>query len=197
MQTQCNAEQYEFSCIERRRVMASFDGGRITSDAGALLLKRTDDAIGLIDRLAHCFIDGRRADLIEHSVRTLLGQRLFALALGYEDLNDHDELRKDPLFGVLLGKLEARRSDCEALAGKSTLNRLELFSKAGFSITTATCRCTSSAASSCCARSCGQRTSMARPGRWRSWSGSSDRFANAGHTRGSFCGPTRALPARR
>jgi len=134
MQTQCIAEQYEFSCIERRRVVAAFDGGRITSEAGALLLKRTDDAIGLIDRLASCFIDGRNPKLIEHSVRTLLGQRLFALALGYEDLNDHDELRKDPLFGVLLGKLEAKRKDCEALAGKSTLNRLELFPRAGFSL---------------------------------------------------------------
>ncbi len=134
MQTQCNAEQYEFSCIERRRVVAAFDGGRMTSDAGALLLKRTDEAIGLIDRVAGCFIDGRQPALIEHSVRTLLGQRLFALALGYEDLNDHDELRKDPLFGVLVGKLEAKRKDCEALAGKSTLNRLELFGKAGFSL---------------------------------------------------------------
>jgi hypothetical protein len=134
MQTQCNAEQYEFSCIERRRVVAAFDGGRVTSDAGAVLLKRTDEAIGLIDRLAGCFIDGRQPALIEHSVRTLLGQRLFALALGYEDLNDHDELRKDPLFGVLVGKLEAKRKDCEALAGKSTLNRLELYPKAGFSL---------------------------------------------------------------
>jgi hypothetical protein len=114
-------------------VVAAFDAGRVTSEAGALLLKRTDDAIGLIDRLSGCFIDGRRPELIEHSVRTLLGQRLFALALGYEDLNDHDELRKDPLFGVLLGKLEANRKDCEALAGKSTLNRLELYPKAGFS----------------------------------------------------------------
>lgn len=131
MQTQCIAEQYEFSCIGGRRVVAGFDGGRVTSDAGALLLKRTDEALGLIDRLASCFIDGRRADLIEHSVRTLVGQRVFALALGYEDLNDHDELRKDPLFGVLVGKLEARRSDCEALAGKSTLNRLERYPKAG------------------------------------------------------------------
>ena len=130
MQTQCNAEQLEISCLEGRRVVAAFDGGRVTSDAGALLLKRTDEAIGLIDRVAECFSDGRRPWLVEHSVRTLVGQRLFGLALGYEDLNDHDELRKDPLFGVLVGKLQAKRRDCEALAGKSTLNRLELFARA-------------------------------------------------------------------
>ena len=131
MQTQCTAEQLEFGCIERRRVVAAFDGGRVTSDAGALLLKRTDEAIRLIDRVADCFWDTRKQWLVEHSVRTLVGQRLFGLALGYEDLNDHDELRKDPLFGVLVGKLEASRQDCEALAGKSTLNRLELFPRAG------------------------------------------------------------------
>lgn len=134
MQTQCTAEQLEFGCIERRRVVAAFDGGRVTSDAGALLVKRTDEAIGLIDRVAACFWDTRKPWLVEHSIRTLVGQRLFGLALGYEDLNDHDELRKDPLFGVLVGKLEATRRDCEALAGKSTLNRLELFPQAGSSI---------------------------------------------------------------
>ena len=134
MQTQCTAEQLEFGCIERRRVVAAFDGGLVTSDAGALLLKRTDEAIGLIDRVAACFWDTRKPWLVEHSVRTLVGQRLLGLALGYEDLNDHDELRKDPLFGVLVGKLEATRQDCEALAGKSTLNRLELFPRAGQSI---------------------------------------------------------------
>lgn len=131
MQTQCTAEQLEFGCVERRRVVAAFDGGRVTSDAGALLLKRTDEAIRLIDRVADCFSDARKPWLVEHSVRTLIGQRLFGLALGYEDLNDHDELRKDPLFGVLVGKLESTRQDCEALAGKSTLNRLELFPRAG------------------------------------------------------------------
>jgi hypothetical protein len=127
MPTQCNAEQFEFSCVERRRVVAAFDGGTVSSDAGALLLKGADEAIGLIDRLSGCFVDERRADLVEHSVRTLIGQRVFGIALGYEDLNDHEQLRHDPVFGVLLGKLEAkRRSECAALAGKSTLNRLEL-----------------------------------------------------------------------
>ena len=112
-------------------MVAAFDGGQVTSDAGALLLKRTDEAIRLVDRLAECFIDGRLKPLVEHTTRTLVGQRVFGLALGYEDLNDHDELRRDPLFGVLLGKLEAKRKDCEALAGKSTLNRLELYPRAG------------------------------------------------------------------
>ena len=131
MQTQCNPEQLVFSCIERRRVVAAFDGGQVSSDAGALLLKETDNAIGLVERVASCFRDKRDPELIEHTVKTLVGQRLFGLALGYEDLNDHDQLRKDPVFGVLVGKLEAKRRDCEALAGKSTLNRLELFPRVG------------------------------------------------------------------
>jgi hypothetical protein len=107
-------------------VEAAFDAGLVTSDSGALLLGATDRAIGLIDRFAACFHDERRADLIEHEVATLVGQRVFAIALGYEDLNDHDELRHDPLMAVLAGKLAARREDCAPVAGKSTLNRLEL-----------------------------------------------------------------------
>jgi hypothetical protein len=131
MPTECSAEQLEFSCVERRRVVAAFDGGTVSSDSGVLLLGRVDEAIGLIDRLAGCFIDQRRADLIEHTVRTMIGQRVFGIALGYEDLNDHEQLRHDPVFGALLGKLEAHRSDCAALAGKSTLNRLELHARDG------------------------------------------------------------------
>ena len=131
MQTECSSEQLEFSCVERRRVVAAFDGGTVSSDAGALLLGRTDEAIGLIDRLADCFIDHRKPELIEHPVRTLIGQRVFGIALGYEDLNDHEQLRHDPVFAALLGELQARRSDCAALAGKSTLNRLELHAREG------------------------------------------------------------------
>jgi hypothetical protein len=120
--------------VERRRVVAAFDGGTVSSDAGALLLSRTDEAIGLIDRLAGCFVDERRADAIEHTVRTLLGQRVFGMALGYEDLNDHERLRHDPVMGTLLGKLSAKRHlKCAALAGKSTLNRLELHPLEGVS----------------------------------------------------------------
>lgn len=88
MPIQCNAEQVQFSCVERRRVVAAFDGGTVSSDAGVLLRGRADEAIWLIDRLAECFIDQRRAHLIEHTVRTLIGQRVFGIALGYEDLND-------------------------------------------------------------------------------------------------------------
>ena len=126
MHTQCNAEQLEFSWAGRRRVVAAFDGGMISSDAGALLLGKADAAIGLVDRLSKCFIDDRNPDLIEHTVRTLVGQRVFALALGYEDLNDNEQLRHDPVMGALLGKLSARRQrHCAALAGKSTLSRVE------------------------------------------------------------------------
>jgi Transposase DDE domain group 1 len=131
MATECNAERlpaalFEFAPVEGRRVIAGFDGGAITSDAGALLLGATDRAIGLIGRLAECFIDRRRPDLVEHLVTTLVGQRVFGIALGYEDLNDHDELRHDPTMAVLAGKLKAARPDCAPVAGKSTLNRLEL-----------------------------------------------------------------------
>lgn len=126
MQTECSADLFEFLSVERRPVVASFDGGAITSDAGALLLGATDRTIGMIDRFARCFRDYRAPWLIEHEVRTLVGQRVFGIALGYEDLNDHDELRHDPMMAILAGKLEARREDCAPVAGKSTLNRLEL-----------------------------------------------------------------------
>ena len=126
MQTECSATLFEFEAVERRAVMAGFDGGDITSNAGALLLGQVDRGLGLIRRFAGCFTDRRDARYVEHRVETLVGQRIFGLVLGYEDLNDHDELRKDPTFGVLTGKLHpVLRSDCEALAGKSTLNRLE------------------------------------------------------------------------
>jgi hypothetical protein len=107
-------------------VVAAFDGGKMTTDAGALLLGAADQAIRLVDRFAECFADSRAPELIEHTVRTLVGQRIFALALGYEDVVDHDQLRHDPTLAVLAGKLSARRKDCAPLAGKSTLNRLEL-----------------------------------------------------------------------
>ena len=126
MPTECSAERFDFGPVGRREVVGSFDGGAITSDAGALLLGATDRMIGLVDRLAGCFNDDRRQDLIEHSVATLVGQRVFGIALGYEDINDHDDLRRDPVMAVLAGKLEAGRTNCAPVAGKSTLNRLEL-----------------------------------------------------------------------
>ena len=126
MQTQCSADLFGFAPVEGRAVVAGFDGGRMTSDAGALLLGATDRAIGLVERFAECFTDSRTVELIEHEVRTLVGQRVFGIALGHEDLDDHDQLRHDPTMAVLAGKLSARRNDCAPLAGKSTLNRLEL-----------------------------------------------------------------------
>jgi hypothetical protein len=117
---------FGFAAVEGREVVGAFDGGAITSDAGALLLGAADHAIKLTDRLSACFDDTRRQHLVEHEVATLLAQRVFGIALGYEDLNDHDELRHDPMMAVLAGKLAARREDCAPVAGKSTLNRLEL-----------------------------------------------------------------------
>src|SRR5215212_10029933 len=125
MPTQCRPEQLVFAPVEGRSVVASSTGEAITSDAGALLLGATDRAIGLVERFTGCFQDARDPDLIEHEMATLIGQRVFGLALGYEDLVDHDQLRHDPVLAVLAGKLPARRSDCAPLAGKSTLNRLE------------------------------------------------------------------------
>jgi Transposase DDE domain group 1 len=126
MPTECNAALFEFARIEGRSVVAGFDGGKMTSDAGGLLLGAADRAIGLIDRFAQCFTDSRSAELIEHTVATMIGQRVFGIALGYEDLVDHDELRHDPIMAVLADKLTAKRKNCAPVAGKSTLNRLEL-----------------------------------------------------------------------
>ena len=126
MPAECSADLFGFAPVEGRRVEAAFDAGLATSDAGALLLGATDKAIGLIGRFAACFDDVRQQDLIEHQVATLVGQRVFGIALGYEDVEDHDQLRHDPVMAVLAGKLAAKRRDCAPVAGKSTLNRLEL-----------------------------------------------------------------------
>ena len=126
MPTDCSADLFGFAPVEGREVVAAFDGGAITSDAGGLLLGATDRVIDLMRRLTACFCDVRKQGLIEHEVVTLVSQRVFGIALGYEDLNDHDQLRKDPVMAVLAGKLAARRKECEPVAGKSTLNRLEL-----------------------------------------------------------------------
>ena len=95
MPTECSAELFEFARVEGRSVVAAFDGGKITSDAGALLLGASNRAIGLIDRLASCFTDSRSPEQVEHTVATMVGQRVFGIALGYEDVLDHDQLRHD------------------------------------------------------------------------------------------------------
>ena len=251
MKTECSQLAFEFQALGARQVVADFTGGTITSDAGGLLLREVETRTGLLAKFAKCFDDYRDGEKIEHSVADLLKQRIFALALGYEDLNDHEHLRADPLLATLVGKRDvtgAERVDPrdrgKPLAGKSTLNRLELTParasiksrykkivarqdklaawfvdaylqlnpeppeeivldldapmiqftanrRAGsFTATTkviATCRSISSAASTCCSRSCGRRTST-RPRVARSkWRGSSRKFARNGRTCESSC----------
>jgi hypothetical protein len=120
--TECIQSGLGFEECGSREIIARFDGGTISSDGGAFLLRQTDQRLNLLPRLAECFLDGRNQDLVEHSVLEMVWQRIYGLALGYEDLNDHDQLRKDPVFAVLAGRAEM----AEPLAGKSTLNRMEL-----------------------------------------------------------------------
>lgn len=133
LSTECNQSAFAFQPLGSRQVTATFDGGMITSDGGALLLRELESRTGLLASLAQCFDDHRDPDLIEHTVEELIKQRVFGLALGYEDLNDHDTLRSDPLLATLVGKRDPLgreridpRDRGQALAGKSTLNRLEL-----------------------------------------------------------------------
>lgn len=121
--TECIQSRLAFASEGKREVVAEFNGGTISSDGGALLLRETDQRINLLGRFSQCFLDGRNPALIEHRIEQMLAQRVYGLALGYEDLNDHEQLRHDPLLGVLAGKAEPGK---EALAGKSTLNRMEL-----------------------------------------------------------------------
>ena len=131
--TESTQFSFGFAALYRREVVAKFDGGDITTDAGGLLLREVDRRLNLIDRLAGCFTDHRQPHQVEHQVRELVAQRIYGLALGYEDLNDHDQLRSDPLIAALIGKAEPKGTDRrreqdqgKAGAGKSTLNRLEL-----------------------------------------------------------------------
>jgi hypothetical protein len=125
--TECNQETFSFTAHFSRRVEAGFTAGQVSSDGGALLLREVDRKIDLLGRLAGCFSDGRSALLVKHQLAEMLAQRIYGLALGYEDLNDHEQLRSDPLLGLLSGK----RDLDEPLAGKSTLNRLELTGRTG------------------------------------------------------------------
>ena len=128
MNTNSTSKQLLFQEIEGRTVVAAFDGGQISSDGGSLLLRQIEQGRSYVREFASCFHDGRDPRFIEHPLEQLIGQRVYGLCLGYEDLVDHDELRDDPLMGLLCG-----RADPEAgpLAGKSTLNRLETTRPAG------------------------------------------------------------------
>ena len=133
MRTECKQARFEFHGLFQRKVKARFDGGKITSDAGVLLLREVEQRTGLVAGLTACFRDHRDPRLIEHTVEELLGQRIYGLCLGYEDLNDHDQLRTDPMLAVAVDKAdplgERRRQASDrgkALAGRCTLNRLEL-----------------------------------------------------------------------
>lgn len=133
MATQCNSAYLDFPMLGPRQVLADFGGGAISSDGGALLLRKAEQLTGIVHQFAACFTDHRDPGLIEHPVTDLVAQRVYALALGYEDLNDHDDLRCDPLLATVVGKDDPtgearrrRRDRGKALAGKSTLNRLEL-----------------------------------------------------------------------
>jgi len=123
MATECTQKDFGFHPLKHREIRAQFDGGAITTEGGGLLLREVEKRIGMVRQFAACFRDYRKVDLIEHTVEELVAQRIYGLALGYEDLNDHEELRKDPLLAVLVEKCDPDR---EWLAGKSTLNRLEL-----------------------------------------------------------------------
>lgn len=132
MNTHCKSNRIELQGPGSRTFTADFDGGHITTDAGVLALQQVDQKLQILSRFADCFVDARTPDRIEHSVEELLRQRIFGLALGYEDLNDHNQLRLDPLLASAIGKRDATgekrkhaRHQGAALAGKSTLNRLE------------------------------------------------------------------------
>ncbi len=139
MQTECTDKQLTIKGLHdagRRKVVVDDSGGHVSSDAGGLLLREVDQATGLIRKFSECFEDYRREDLIEHTVPELLAQRIYGICLGYEDLNDHDRLRSDPLIATLVGKADpegktrrCKRDMGKALAGKSTLNRVELTPK--------------------------------------------------------------------
>jgi hypothetical protein len=125
--TECSQETFAFTAHFSRRTEAAFTAGQVSSDGGALLVREVDRKINLLSRLAACFSDGRSPLLVKHQMSEMLAQRIYGLVLGYEDLNDHEQLRSDPLLGVLSGKRELD----EPLAGKSTLNRLELVGRSG------------------------------------------------------------------
>ncbi len=123
--TDCIPEQFTFGRVESRQVILNFKGGTVTSDAGIMLIAALDQKRQITARFAACFQDYRDPDRVQHTLETLLAQRVYGLVQGYEDLNDHDQLRHDPMFAVALGKLSASEAAGAPIAGKSTLNRIE------------------------------------------------------------------------
>lgn len=140
MPTHCRPDSLDFGSVEGRSIVAAFDGGEITSDGGVLLLARTNAAIRLTDRAAAAFTDRRNPDLVEHEVKTMVGQRIIGEALGYPDINDHDRLRHDPLLAAIMGKLTARdatlatRRATRSVLRTSRASMLERTCKAGHAV---------------------------------------------------------------
>ena len=227
--TQCKPRKYEFQGIKGRAVEGAFDGGTITSDGGALLLRELCEREGYFKKFADCFIDYRNPELIEHQLETLLAQRIIGICLGYEDLDDHDELRKDPLLSIVCGEedIEGRRRHQGVakgipLAGKSTLNRLELtpstasaasrykkivydevkiedffvstFLDSDTTIVIVTCRSISSVETNWLVHCFDRRTLMGRLEQRKRQNGLSLRFENAGQKLRFCCGVIRGLP---
>ena len=133
MKTECTKSYRSFQALGRREIVADFSGGTITSDGGALLLREIEQRTAILHRFAGCFTDYRKQNRVEHDLLSLVSQRVIGLALGYEDLNDHDQLAKDQILAVAVGKADPTSMDRvsdkdkgKPLAGKSTLNRLEL-----------------------------------------------------------------------
>ena len=237
---ECNQNEFAFAPHFSRQVSARFSERQLSTEGGVLLLRETDRKIGLLSRVSKCFSDHRQPWLVEHELGEVLAQRIYGLVLGYEDVNDHEELRRDPLLALMAGKRKME----EPLAGKSTLNRLELtpagsplkdrYHKITYSAEALdrllveifleaqaqaphqivldldvtdtplygqqedrffhgyyTCRCTSSAAITCCVRGSVPRTRMPARVAGKRWSGSCNRFATAGPRCASSCVPIR------
>ena len=125
--TECTGDGFVFEGRGRRQVVARFDGGDVSSEGGAILLREAESKVGVLKRFGECFRDGRRAERVRHSIEEMVTQRVLGLCLGWEDLVDHDDLRRDPLLATLVGKREPKK---ELLASSSTLNRLELGAEA-------------------------------------------------------------------
>ncbi len=207
MKAGCAAQKLQFEAYGKRDVVADFDGGRMTSDGGGLLLREANCCLGdLMARLGQCVSDFRQQGSVEHTATDLIAQRVFALVLGYEDLNDHGTLRRDSLLALLAGRKDltgqGRKRKRRRRSGwtwtRSTTRRTA--SRKAVSImattgSTAICRCTFSASTTRCARGCGRWTGTPPTAAWRSWSASWDGSGSAGRRPGSASARTRGSAA--